>query len=181
MRSQTTRRSLANPRAPPRRWRFTLLLLAYFVLVVFPMVWVGYTSLKPDKDVFAHPFRPPAWSEVHWSNYPNAWVKAHFGDYFLNSLVLTLTSVLGVTFFSSMAAYALARFAFPGCPGDLLLLPCRPDDPAATGDHPAVLSAQVDEPARLAHGLAPVLSRLRDAVRGFRPRGVLPLPSVELA
>lgn len=90
------------------------LLLAYFVVVVFPMVWVCYTSLKPDKDVFTHPFRPPAPSEVQWSNYPNAWTKAHFGDYFLNSLWLTLATVAGTMLLSSMAAYALARFAFPG-------------------------------------------------------------------
>lgn len=90
------------------------LLGAWLVAVAFPIVWVGYTSLKPDKDVFAHPFRPPAWSEIHWSNYANAWTKAHFGDYFLNSVVLTVTTVVGVTFLSSMAAYALARFAFPG-------------------------------------------------------------------
>jgi ABC-type glycerol-3-phosphate transport system permease component len=109
-----TRRLLANPRASVMTLTIYVLLLAYCVIVVFPMVWVGYTSLKPDKDVFTHPFRPPAWSEVHWSNYPNAWVKAHFGDYFFNSLTLTFTTVVGVTFFSSMAAYALARFAFPG-------------------------------------------------------------------
>jgi ABC-type glycerol-3-phosphate transport system permease component len=90
------------------------LLLAWLVIVVFPIVWVGYTSLKPDKDVFTHPFRPPVWSEIHWSNYANAWTRAHFGDYFLNSVVLTVATVVGVTFLSSMAAYALARFAFPG-------------------------------------------------------------------
>jgi ABC-type glycerol-3-phosphate transport system permease component len=90
------------------------LLLAWLVIVVFPIVWVGYTSLKPDKDVFTHPFRPPVWSEIHWGNYANAWTRAHFGDYFLNSVVLTVATVVGVTFLSSMAAYALARFAFPG-------------------------------------------------------------------
>jgi ABC-type glycerol-3-phosphate transport system permease component len=90
------------------------ILLAYFVIVVFPMVWVCYTSLKPDKDVFTHPFRPPAPAEIEWSNYPNAWTKAHFGDYFLNSLWLTLATVAGTMLLSSMAAYALARFAFPG-------------------------------------------------------------------
>ena len=58
------------------------MLAAYFVVVVFPIAWVCYTSLKPDRDVFTHPFRPPAPSEVAWSNYPNAWEKAHFGRYF---------------------------------------------------------------------------------------------------
>jgi ABC-type glycerol-3-phosphate transport system permease component len=90
------------------------LLAAWLVFAIFPMVWVGYTSLKPDKDVFAHPFRLPEWSDVHWSNYRSAWTKAHFGDYFVNSVVLTVTTVVGVTFLASMAAYALARFAFPG-------------------------------------------------------------------
>ncbi|HZZ44558.1 MAG TPA: carbohydrate ABC transporter permease [Tepidisphaeraceae bacterium] len=91
-----------------------VLLFSYFVLVVFPMIWVAYTSLKPDKDVFAHPFSPPALNDIHWSNYPNAWTRAHFGQYFFNSLTLTISTVVGTMFLSSMAAYALARFAFPG-------------------------------------------------------------------
>jgi ABC-type glycerol-3-phosphate transport system permease component len=90
------------------------ILFAYFIIVVFPMIWVCYTSLKPDKDVFTHPFRPPAPSQIEWSNYPNAWEKAHFGRYFGNSLYLTLATVAGTMLLASMAAYALARFAFPG-------------------------------------------------------------------
>lgn len=90
------------------------LLLGYFVVVVFPMVWVGYTSLKPDAEVFSHPFRPPGISAIHWANYPNAWVRAHFGDYFFNSVLLTAGTVVGTLLVSSMAAYAMARFAFPG-------------------------------------------------------------------
>jgi ABC-type glycerol-3-phosphate transport system permease component len=90
------------------------LLLGYFVIVVFPMVWVCYTSLKADKDVFTKPFSPPAVTELHWENYPNAWDKARFGTYFGNSLLLTVGTVAGTMFLASMAAYALARFAFPG-------------------------------------------------------------------
>src|SRR3954471_17131433 len=89
------------------------MLVAYFVVVVFPMVWVCYTSLKPDKDVFTHPFRPPVPGHVEWENYPNAWDRAHFGSYFKNSLILTMATVAGTMLLSSMAAYALARFAFP--------------------------------------------------------------------
>jgi multiple sugar transport system permease protein/raffinose/stachyose/melibiose transport system permease protein len=49
-----------------------------------------------------------------WGNYLEAWTKANFGMYFMNSLFYTVTVVLGVIAVSSLAAYAFSRFQFPG-------------------------------------------------------------------
>ena len=51
---------------------------------------------------------------LQWSNFSYAWTKGHFGDYFLNSVVVTAATVAASTFFAAMAAYALARFTFRG-------------------------------------------------------------------
>jgi N-acetylglucosamine transport system permease protein len=91
-----------------------LVLLTYFVLVVYPMVWLLYTSLKTDKDIFLDPFELPALNSLQWVNFSNAWTKGNFGDYFGNSVIVTIATVVLVLLFSSMAAYALSRFAFPG-------------------------------------------------------------------
>ena len=102
-------------------WGAFILLASYLVLVAYPMVWVGYTSLKEDREIFRDPFSLPSMSELHWENYSKTWVEARFSQYFLNSLVVTTASVAGVLLLGTMAAYALARFSFPGSQALFLL------------------------------------------------------------
>ncbi|MBI2301037.1 MAG: carbohydrate ABC transporter permease [Armatimonadetes bacterium] len=89
-------------------------LLGYLAMVVFPMIWLLYTSLKTDKDIFLYPFQLPALNHLQWSNFGNAWTKGHFGDYVLNSVILTVSTVAVTLLVAAMAAYALARFRFAG-------------------------------------------------------------------
>jgi len=95
-------------------------LLTYLGLVVFPMVWLLYTSLKQDGQIFLNPFALPPLDDLRWDNFSRAWNGAHFSTYFLNSLVVTGASVLSTLVFGSMAAYALAKMRVPG--GQLLYL-----------------------------------------------------------
>ncbi len=85
-------------------------LAAYVLWVVFPMVWVAYSSLKSDKEIFVHAFALPEAGKLHPENYARAWAEARFGDYFLNSVIVTGVSVALITLLGAMAAYALARF-----------------------------------------------------------------------
>ena len=89
-----------------------LLLCAYFVLVVFPIFWLFYSSLKADRDIFLHPFQLPAFP-LHWDNFSHAWTGAHFRDFFLNSVIVTCITVAVTTFLAAMTAYAVSRFEFP--------------------------------------------------------------------
>jgi len=89
-------------------------LCSYLVIVLFPMLWLLYTSLKTDREIFLDPFSLPALDDLQWVNFTNAWAKGFFGDYFFNSVLLTVATVLGSLLLSAMAAYALARFTFPG-------------------------------------------------------------------
>ena len=90
-----------------------LVLCAYALWLVFPMVWVAYSSLKPDAEIFRHTFALPAPGQLQFSNYERAWREAHFGDYFLNSTLVTAVSVALIVLLGAMAAYALARFYHP--------------------------------------------------------------------
>ncbi len=49
---------------------------------------------------------------LKWSNYEDAWVYAKMGVYFLNSILVTLLSVVMVLFLSATSAFALSRFNF---------------------------------------------------------------------
>jgi ABC-type glycerol-3-phosphate transport system permease component len=77
------------------------------------MVWVGYSSLKRDDAIFRDTFALPSSASIGAENYEQAWSQAHFGEYFLNSVVVTGTSVAFIVVLGAMAAYALARFAHP--------------------------------------------------------------------
>lgn len=88
-------------------------LLGYSAWLVLPMVWVAYSSLKPDDAIFRDTFALPSASDLRTDNYARAWSGAHFGGYFLNSVVVTGASVALIVCLGAMAAYALARFSHP--------------------------------------------------------------------
>ncbi|HKB90338.1 MAG TPA: carbohydrate ABC transporter permease [Opitutaceae bacterium] len=88
-------------------------LFGYAVWLVFPMLWVAYSSLKADAAIFHDAFALPSLNELHTENYRHAWREAQFGEYFFNSVFVTTLSVALIVVIGAMAAYALARFYHP--------------------------------------------------------------------
>jgi ABC-type glycerol-3-phosphate transport system permease component len=95
------------------RWLVFATLAGYAAWVVFPMIWVAYSSLKADSAIFRDTFAPPALDSLHVDNYAQAWTEARLKDYFLNSVIVTAASVTAIVALGAMAAYALARFSHP--------------------------------------------------------------------
>ncbi|MFA6962784.1 MAG: carbohydrate ABC transporter permease [Opitutaceae bacterium] len=95
------------------RYLMFAVLAGYLVWVVYPMAWVAYSSLKTDEMIFREAFALPQFDALQTDNYVRAWNEARFGDYFINSLVVTFTSVALIVLLGAMAAYALARFYHP--------------------------------------------------------------------
>ena len=105
-------------RRRPGRFRLSrplvgAVLMGYAAWVVFPMVWMAYSSLKPDAAIFQQPFALPAAGQVRFDNYGRAWHEARFGEYFLNSVLVTTVSVAAIVLLGAMAGYALSRFYHP--------------------------------------------------------------------
>ena len=90
-----------------------LVLAGYLLWVVYPMLWVAYSSLKPDDAIFRDAFALPSLDVLQWGNYRQAWREAHFGEYFVNSVLVTSGSVAAILLLGSMTAYALSRFYHP--------------------------------------------------------------------
>ena len=88
-------------------------LAGYLVWVVYPMAWVAYSSLKTDEAIFREAFALPPLDALQTDNYARAWNEARFGDYFLNSILVTVSSVTLIVLLGAMSAYALARFYHP--------------------------------------------------------------------
>jgi N-acetylglucosamine transport system permease protein len=89
-----------------------LFLILWALLVIFPFVWMVFTSFKSDQDIFFSPWALP--TTLHLDNFARAWNNASIGPYFINSLIVLAGSLTGTLLFSSMAAYVLARYEFPG-------------------------------------------------------------------
>ena len=87
-------------------------LIGWAVTVIFPMIWMIYSSFKTDQDLFFSPWAAPV--ELQWDNFARAWTKAHVGDYLLNTLIVVVPALLLTLIISAMAAYVLARFEFVG-------------------------------------------------------------------
>jgi ABC-type glycerol-3-phosphate transport system permease component len=88
-------------------------LAGYLLWVVYPMAWVAYSSFKDDEAIFREAFALPPFDDLRTDNYARAWNEAKFGDYFFNSVVVTLSSVTLIVLLGAMSAYALARFYHP--------------------------------------------------------------------
>ncbi len=101
-----------------RRLSIYLILVAYAVLVAYPLAWVVIASLRRSSEISQDPWGLPL--EPQWGNYVKAWVgDALSGDLglaqaFLNSALVTVVSMVFLLLISAMAAYVLARFVFRG-------------------------------------------------------------------
>src|SRR5207244_1006666 len=88
------------------------LLFSYLLIVVYPMFWLFYSSLKSDQEIFLRPFHLPSIFHLHWENFSKAWIEGNFRSFFGNSVIITFSSVAVTTFLAAMTAYALSRFYF---------------------------------------------------------------------
>lgn len=91
----------------------------YAFLTIFTLIWLlpviasFITSFRTMDDIATNGF----WSmprELIWQNFVQAWTAARVSKYLINSFIITLPSLLGMLFLSSLAAYALARYKFRG-------------------------------------------------------------------
>lgn len=134
--SESTRASSRSP-VPARRRRRrpgrVRRLITYIVLTpvsliwIYPFIWMISSSVKPNSKIFADLGLVP--TKFFWSNYADAWVNAHIGRFFINSVIVSVGGVVVVVFATSTMGYILGRYSFPGKPfviailGALAILP----------------------------------------------------------
>lgn len=83
-----------------------LVLAVFGVIALVPLLLVLINSFKTNAEVLESPFGLPA--HVGFENFFTAWTYGGFGPGFLNSVLLTGTTVLVVLICSSLAGYVLA-------------------------------------------------------------------------
>lgn len=88
------------------------LLLVFALSTVYPVVWMIFGSLKTGGEIYTNVWGPPALPR--FSNYLLSWRTARLGTYVVNSVLVTFQALFLLLVFACMAAYAFARFRFPG-------------------------------------------------------------------
>jgi len=102
--------SIKFQNASGRALLYTILILGA-VIAIYPFIWMISTSLMTlGETILKKPFP----SVPQWGNFKEAWTEAKFANYFLNSVIITLTTMLGLLFTSILAGYAFARVKFIG-------------------------------------------------------------------
>ena len=95
-----------------------LLLLLVAVAMVFPLVYLVGSSLKPLDELFRFP--PPVWpSHPTMDNFADLFVTmgqswVPFSRYLVNTLFITVVGTFGHLVVAGMAAFVLAKYEFPG-------------------------------------------------------------------
>ena len=94
------------------------LLLLVGVAMVFPLVYLIGSSLKPLDELFRFP--PPVWpSHPTMDNFSDLFVTmgqsyVPFSRYLMNTVFITVVGTFGHLVIASMAAFVLAKYEFPG-------------------------------------------------------------------
>lgn len=114
--STNSPRGGARPPAPRRRRVTPGRVLLYAVLVVvslawlFPVAWAVYNSFRDYAYTALNGY--VSFGGFTLGNYADAWAQGNFTQFFLNTVIIVLPSVLVTLFFASMAAFVLARFSW---------------------------------------------------------------------
>ncbi|MFG1627069.1 carbohydrate ABC transporter permease [Kribbella sp. NPDC049227] len=94
-------------------WIAALVLVGIALVWIFPFLWMLSASLKDSMEMFSGGLR--LWPDKFvWDNYARAWNDAHFGRYLINTVLVTVITVVIVTVRCALAGYVLARYRFRG-------------------------------------------------------------------
>ncbi|RKN10673.1 carbohydrate ABC transporter permease [Streptomyces radicis] len=87
-------------------------LIALALVMLYPLLWMVASSLRPNDDIFTSPGLLV--DTFDFDHYPTGWdaLSYPFSTYLLNSFLVVLGSVIGNLISCSMAAYAFARLRF---------------------------------------------------------------------
>jgi multiple sugar transport system permease protein len=100
-----------------RRTSFWILIyLALFVMAIFnltPFFWMVTSSFKSESEVFSYPATliPEVFTVYAYSK---IWFQEKFFQYFLNSLIVSVSTAAFSSMIGAFAAYGFSRFQFKG-------------------------------------------------------------------
>ncbi len=93
-------------------WRIFsyVFMVAFTVLTIAPLVWLGYSSLKPHPEIVRNIFSLP--TTIHVRNYTVAWQRGQLGMLMANSVYYAVVATTISVILALAAGYGLAKFNY---------------------------------------------------------------------
>ena len=92
---------------------FTYALLLFTILIsIFPIIWVFMSAFKTNAQILSNPYALP--TSINFEAFSYIFSKYNFVKYFMNSLLISVSSTLVALIFFAMGSYVLAKYEFPG-------------------------------------------------------------------
>lgn len=88
------------------------ILIVASLIALFPVAWLLFLSLGPDKDDYLHP--GGIWGKMTLDNYTFVLQETKFFDWLTSTLIVTLGTTLIGVIISATTGYAVSRMRFPG-------------------------------------------------------------------
>jgi len=115
MRQPSVSRSASTPagRLGSRALLYLCVLIGA-VVSMFPFFWTLVSSGKSIQEMYYYP--PTLWPAApqFLANYTEVFSTVPFAQWFVNTVVVTVFSLIGTVLSATIVAYAFARFRFPG-------------------------------------------------------------------
>lgn len=133
--SNKTEAATVKKRVPASHIVAHIILIAGILIVAFPFFWMVVTSFKTDGEAMQIPptILPKQWTADAYRQIVSG---LPFAKIYLNTILSTVVTTIGQVVICSMAAYAFARYEFPGkrflfmlllsvlmVPGQIFLIP----------------------------------------------------------
>ncbi|SCY66240.1 carbohydrate ABC transporter permease [Alkaliphilus peptidifermentans] len=96
-----------------------IILVIYAIIILYPLFWMVMSSMKSYGEIYNSVWNlPEKWL---FTNYLEAWDKG-ISNYFINSVIVTVSTITGVLIIGSLCAYALSRYKSRGI--NIALIAC---------------------------------------------------------
>lgn len=88
-------------------------LVAFAIITLFPFYWMIASSFKDSFEVIKTP--PTMFpNKILWENYSTAFSMAPFGRYFINTILVTILSIVSTVIIAILSAFAFSHLEFKG-------------------------------------------------------------------
>src|SRR5690625_1420292 len=87
-------------------------LILVCLIMMYPLIWMARGSIAPENEIFSTGMDVP--SSLEFSNYVDGWNAnpPGFGQFMINSILVSTGVVIGNLVACTLAAYAFARIEF---------------------------------------------------------------------
>jgi raffinose/stachyose/melibiose transport system permease protein len=99
-------------RIRPRTLLTHAILIPICFFWIYPFLWMVSAGLKTEREIYAGLGLIP--ETLRWENYQRAWTVARIGEYFINTVIVTVGSIAIVLVSVALMGYVLGRYQFPG-------------------------------------------------------------------